>query len=302
MAPRSLGGCSIISRSTIAARSRAGGSSARPNMTRCANSRLRSPSGSAPCRRSRSARRLIADARALEAAVARKAPPEEVDRLARGLGRAAARRLSGPAGAVRRARSRRRRPALCRSIAPPATAPPASPTRRWRGGIDPPPIAFADRDRAARAQPVRALPGDRAGARRDGDAELRLAARGGPLGARFPCRPLRLSRGARSAGRRHLGRRSGPARAHPQSRGPGLDHPGHAGPRVRRGEGECGDRLSARQSRRAAPAPEARSRWRVAHELLRQSARRLSAAASASEPASWRWPPISTASSRSRHC
>ena len=79
--------------------------------------------------------------------------------------------------------------------------------------LDPPPIAFADRATRQAAQPVRSVPGDQPGPRRHGDAELRAAARRRQMGARLPCRPLRLSRCASSARQGDLGqgsRRSGP--------------------------------------------------------------------------------------------
>ena len=170
-------------------------------MTRCANSRPRSRQrlGALPAnpraarlwspRRARSRRRWRA-----------RRAPAEVDRLARGARRPAC----SP-------------PIRCRSRPPPRPISPrgaqlyaeqlrllprrdrAAPTRRWRASSirrrSPSPTATRARERSLFAP----LPGDRPGARRHGDAELRPAARRGPLGARLPCRPLRLSRGARRA-------------------------------------------------------------------------------------------------------
>ncbi|MBX3562645.1 MAG: cytochrome c/FTR1 family iron permease [Sphingomonas sp.] len=101
--------------------------------------------GSLPARPERAA--LVRDARALEAVIARRAAPEEVDRLARGLGQrllAAYPVPLAPAAAPDLARGARlyaESCAACHGTAGDANAPMAR-------GMEPPPIAFTDRDRA----------------------------------------------------------------------------------------------------------------------------------------------------------
>ncbi len=102
--------------------------------------------GALPARPERA--RLIADARALEASMARKAPPEEVDRLARAL---AARLLAAypiplaPSAAPDLAAGARLYVQHCASCHG-ATGLADTPMAR---GMEPPVIAFADRERAA---------------------------------------------------------------------------------------------------------------------------------------------------------
>jgi len=101
--------------------------------------------GALPANPARAA--LIAEARQLEAAVARKAPPQEVDRMARALG---GRLLAtypvplAPAAAPDLAAAARLYAANCASCHG-ATGLADGPAAT---GMDPPPIAFADRDRA----------------------------------------------------------------------------------------------------------------------------------------------------------
>ena len=102
----------------------------------------------------------------------------------------------------------------------------------------------------ARAQPVRPLSGDHPGPRRHRDAELRRAARGGPLGARLPRRHARLWRRRRRA--------SGSGASDPAVRAlvPDLAALGRAdarraGSADRRGQGRGGDRFLARQPGRS---------------------------------------------------
>ena len=72
-------------------------------------------------------------ARELEAAIARKAPPAEVDRRARALAGQLLAALSGAAGARRRARISRAAPRLyAENCAVLPRRRPAAPTRRWR--------------------------------------------------------------------------------------------------------------------------------------------------------------------------
>ena len=232
-------------------------------MTRCANSPPRSRSGSARCRPSRERAGLVAEARALEAAVARKAPPAEVDRLARALGRAAARRLSGAARARRGARSRRAARGSMPRIAPPATAPPARADTPMARGIDPPPIAFADRDRARERSLFALYQVIEPGPRRHGDAELRASCRPQDRWAlAFHVGRFAYPDALAGAGRAALGRpirRCAPAS--PISRRWSALTPAALAARVRRGEGGGGHRLSARRSRRADRSAAARSRW-----------------------------------------
>ena len=84
-----------------------------------------------------------------------------------------------------------------RRIARPAMARNGDAQTAMARQLDPPPIAFADRERARQRSAVRPVPGDQPGARGHGDAELRAAARRRQMGARLPRRPLRLSRCAR---------------------------------------------------------------------------------------------------------
>jgi high-affinity iron transporter len=101
--------------------------------------------GALPANPARAA--LVGEARALEAAVARKAPPQEVDRMARAL---AGRLLAAypvplaPAAAPDLAGAARLYTANCASCHG-ATGRADGPAAT---GMDPPPIAFADRDRA----------------------------------------------------------------------------------------------------------------------------------------------------------
>jgi high-affinity iron transporter len=91
--------------------------------------------------------RLVAEARALEAAVARRAPPAEVDRAARGLGQrllAAYPVPLAPAAVPDLARGARLYAENCASCHGATGAADTAMARQ----LDPPPIAFTDRDRA----------------------------------------------------------------------------------------------------------------------------------------------------------
>ena len=140
-------------------------------------------------------------------------------------------------------------------------------------GMDPPPIAFTDRARARERSLFALYQVIDQGLEGTAMASFAHLPRGGPLGARLPRRPLRLSRGAGRAGPAASGRAIRRcARGCPISR-PGRDHPGGAGPRDRRRTRRAAvTAYLARQSRRACAAGAGGSQsLAVARELLRQS-------------------------------
>ena len=220
---RRPGGCSIISRSIIAAPSPSGRVISAAEYTEMrefsasVTQRLGAlPAHQAKARAGRGRPRARGGGRAHGRA--RRGRPDGAEP-----GAAAARRLSGAARARRRARSRPRRPALCAALR-------LLPRRHRPGrhGDGAPARSAADRlyrpRPRPRPQPVRPLPGDRPGAGGNGDGELRQPLARGSLGARFLCGHARLSRSARPRRRGRLARQSGLARPHSRSRAAGLDH------------------------------------------------------------------------------
>ena len=265
---RPPGGCSIISRSIIPAPSRTGGSSASSNMTRCANSRLRSRSGSARCRPHRERAALVAEARARS---------RRRWRAGRRRPRSSGWRGRWPAGCSPpiRCRSRRRAaPDLARgaqlyaqhcAACHGATGLADTPMAR---GMEPPPIAFADRARARERSSFALYQVIEQGL--EGTAMQSFAAL--PTADRwalaFHVGRFAYPEALAEQGAPLLGGRSGAARAHPRSRGAGGDHPGSACARVRRGEGRRGHRLSARRSRRARRSAGGAAALAIARDLL----------------------------------
>ena len=255
--------------------------------------------GALPAHQAKAA--LVADARALEAAVARKAAPDEVDRMARGLGTRLLAAYPVPLAPARRARSRPRRPALCGEMRRLPRRHRARPIPTMARRLDPPPIAFADRARARE----RSLFGlyQVIGQGLEGTAMASFASLSPEdrWALAFYAGTLAYPRGARSRRRVGLARQSGAcAPASPISSGWSRSRPAALAGAI----GE--DRAAAlvaylRAHPEALAAPQGSQALAVAHELLRQSVAAYRPA-TGRERASWPWPPISTASSRSRRC
>ncbi len=297
---RPAGGCSIISRSTIRGAVQDGRivSQLEYDEMREFSASVTQRLGALPPHRERAA--LVADARRIEAAVAQRAPPAEVERLARAL---ASRLLAAypvplaPAAAPDLARGAALYAQQCAACHG-ATGRADTPMAR---GMEPPPIAFTDRARARERSPFALYQVIEQGL--EGTAMQSYAAL--PAVDRWAL-AFHVGRYAYPEALAEQGRRYWEADPALRARIPDLEALAAITPAaLARDVGEekaaaviaylRGDPALLARGAGAGSLP-------VARDAARRGPRRLPRAATAIAPASWRWPPISTASSRSRRC